>query len=103
MPPIQHPELDAVSLQEVLHALSDPVRLQIVRYTLERPGSICGDVLSHVPKSSASHHWRVLRQAGVLRQVPQGTTRCNSVRREELDARFPGLLDAVLRAAEAEG
>ena len=95
-----HPEIEQVRLQDVLQALADPVRRQIVRYTVAHPDSPCGVVLKHVPKSSASHHWRVLRQAGVIRQTPAGTTRLNSVRIGELDRRFPGLLQAVLDAPE---
>ena len=52
-----------------------------------------------ITKSTATHHFRVLRDAGVIHQVEDGTARLNSLRREDLDARFPGLLDAVLGAA----
>ena len=50
-------------------------------------------------KSTCTHHFRVLREAGVIRQRVEGTTRLNSLRREDLDSRFPGLLDSVLQAA----
>ena len=60
----------------------------------------CTTVALPVSKSTQRGHFKVLREAGVIRQRVVGTTRVNSLRREELNARFPGLLDAVLRAAE---
>ena len=59
----------------------------------------CGTMGLSITKSTATHHFRVLRDAGVIHQVEDGTARLNSLRREDLDARFPGLLDAVLGAA----
>ena len=53
-----------------------------------------------VTKSTCTHHFRVLREAGVIHQRVEGTTRLNSLRRQDLDARFPGLLDSVLQAAD---
>ncbi|MEM8737811.1 MAG: helix-turn-helix domain-containing protein [Planctomycetota bacterium] len=53
-----------------------------------------------IPQSTASHHWRLLREAGVTHQTKQGTQQLNRIRREELDARFPGLLDAVLEVTD---
>jgi DNA-binding transcriptional ArsR family regulator len=87
-----------IELAAVLHALSDPMRLRIVAglaVGLERP---CGSFDLPVVKSTCTHHFKVLREAGVIRQRLEGTTRLNSLRREDLDARFPGLLDAVLSA-----
>jgi DNA-binding transcriptional ArsR family regulator len=59
----------------------------------------CSSFNLPVTKSTCTHHFRVLREAGVMRQRQEGTTRLNVLRRDELDARFPGLLDAVLRGA----
>jgi DNA-binding transcriptional ArsR family regulator len=53
-----------------------------------------------VTKSTCTHHFRVLREAGVVHQRPEGTARMNSLRREDLDARFPGLLDTILSSAQ---
>jgi DNA-binding transcriptional ArsR family regulator len=96
------PGLEALQLEAVLHALSDPVRLGIV-CSLAAAGSdaelACKAFALPVVKSTATHHFRVLREAGVIRQRVCGTTRLNALRREELQARFPGLLDAVLAAA----
>jgi DNA-binding transcriptional ArsR family regulator len=94
---LHHPERDEIELPEVLHALSDPHRLKIVRTlaadTAARP---CGSLELGLSKSTMTHHFRTLREAGVIEQRREGTTKLTSLRREDLDARFPGLLDAVL-------
>ena len=99
---IAHPAVEELELGAVLHALSDPVRLQIVAKLAHSTGDhTCGSFALPVTKSTCTHHFKVLREAGVIRQRAQGTTRLNRLRREDLDARFPGLLDTILRAAEA--
>jgi DNA-binding transcriptional ArsR family regulator len=95
----QQPPADALELPAVLHALSDPVRLQIVRSLAEHGACNCGTFAVPVAKSTLSHHLRVLREAGVTLTEPNGTQRVVSLRRGDLDDRFPGLLDAVLGAA----
>jgi DNA-binding transcriptional ArsR family regulator len=97
--PLAHPCLDDIELPAVLHALSDPMRLRIVRILATGGEHTCKSIDLPVTKSTCTHHFRVLREAGVMRQRLEGTTRLNALRREELDARFPGLLDSVLRAA----
>ena len=90
-------------MASVLHALSDPHRLQIVRRlaaTSPEPCR-CGNFELDVSKSTLTHHFRVLREAGVIEQRQDGTARLNSLRREDLDERFPGLLDAVLESVPA--
>ncbi|MGH2915796.1 MAG: ArsR/SmtB family transcription factor [Solirubrobacteraceae bacterium] len=95
--PIVHPAEEELELGAVLHALSDPVRLRIVAELARRQGEYaCGSFALPVTKSTCTHHFKVLREAGVIHQRPQGTTRLNRLRREELDRRFPGLLDTVL-------
>jgi DNA-binding transcriptional ArsR family regulator len=97
---LHHPERDEIELPAVLHALSDRHRLEIVRRLAEdsepRP---CGSLSLGVTKSTMTHHFRTLREAGVIRQERQGTSKFTSLRREDLDARFPGLLDSVLASA----
>jgi DNA-binding transcriptional ArsR family regulator len=98
--PLAHPLAEEIELAAVLHALSDPVRLQIVSILAAEPdGRPCGALEVPVTKSTASHHFRVLREAGVISQRDVGRRRLTRLRRDALDARFPGLLDSVLQAA----
>lgn len=88
-----------IELTDVLFALSDPARLEIVRDVAGGPLSMaeCGATNPTLPKSTKSHLMKVLREAGIVRNVPDGRGRKVSLRREELDQRFPGLLDSILR------
>lgn len=97
-----HPARDEMTLPAVLYALGDPARLRIVgQLARSDEATSCGeiDIVKEVPKSTGSHHFRVLREAGVIRMAPQGRRVLVTLRRDDLDARFPGLLDAVLRTA----
>lgn len=96
----EHPPIEDLRLERVLHALSDPVRLSVVRQLAEcdEPRA-CGSFGLSVTKSTLSHHIRVLREAGLIRQRGDGTYRLTSLRRDDLDERFPGLIDLVLREA----
>ncbi|HEY4918021.1 MAG TPA: helix-turn-helix transcriptional regulator [Solirubrobacteraceae bacterium] len=97
---LYHPPPEDLELPKVLHALSDPARLQIVReLDLDPTPRPCGSFDLGVTKSTCTHHFRVLREAGLVTQELQGTSKLTSLRRKDLDARFPGLLDAVLDAA----
>jgi DNA-binding transcriptional ArsR family regulator len=102
-PAIAGPRREDIRLGSVLAALSDPVRLSIVRTLASSPGSAraCGAFGLPVSKSTASHHFRVLREAGVIEQHDRGRERLTELRQEDLDARFPGLLDSVIAAADA--
>jgi DNA-binding transcriptional ArsR family regulator len=97
--PLRHPSRGEMELATVLHALSDPMRLRIVAGLAVKDDRTCKSFDLPVTKSTCTHHFRVLREAGVIRQRLEGTTKLNSLRREDLQARFPGLLDSVLRAA----
>jgi DNA-binding transcriptional ArsR family regulator len=97
--PIPHPGRQQLELAAVLHALSDPMRLRIVAGLARADARSCGSFELPVTKSTCTHHFKVLREAGVISQRQEGTARLNSLRRDDLDARFPGLLDTVLRAA----
>ncbi len=100
---IVHPGVEDVSVQQVLEALADPARRSVVR-TLAHSGTdlSCGSFELPVGRSTSSHHFGVLREAGLLRQYYVGTTKMNALRSEELEGRFPGLLAAVVAAADAE-
>jgi DNA-binding transcriptional ArsR family regulator len=97
MATIHHPDLRSVPLSAVLAALSDPTRLEIVRRLAGGPCT-CADMAIDASKSALSHHTKVLRQAGVIHQRAEGTSRVTALRREEMDERFPGLLAMVLNA-----
>ena len=89
-----------MELAAVLHALSDPQRLRIVRILAEDPEPRpCGTFGLEVSKSTATHHFRVLREAGIIEQRTVGTAKFNTLRRADLGQRFPGLIDAVLGSA----
>ena len=96
---IPHPVREELELAAVLHALSDPIRLRIVAGLARDDARSCGSFELPVTKSTCTHHFKVLREAGVIRQRQAGTARLNTLRRDDLDARFPGLLDTVLSAA----
>jgi DNA-binding transcriptional ArsR family regulator len=101
---LAHPSRAEIRLEDVLHALSDPQRLRIVQEVaeLEAEGATCSRVGLSISKSTRTHHFRVLRECGVLRQVYRGTAKVNRLRREDLDALFPGFLEVVLRSARAQ-
>jgi DNA-binding transcriptional ArsR family regulator len=98
---LPHPEREQIELAAVLHALSDPVRLQIVAELADGSERTCKSFKLPVVKSTCTHHFRVLREAGVIRQKSAGTKRVNSLRRDDIEFRFPGLLAAVLQSAKA--
>lgn len=95
------PDLDQIDVLTVLQALSDPVRLEMVRQLASCPaedGLQCGQMRLPVKKAAASHHLKVLWEAGIVSGEKQGVYKIISLRRAELDRRFPGLLDSVLQA-----
>ncbi|WP_049577063.1 ArsR/SmtB family transcription factor [Nonomuraea sp. SBT364] len=97
---LAHPDAGEIRLEAVLHALADPMRLEVVRFLAGCGGeAACAEIELGVSKSTGTHHYRVLREAGVITQVYRGTAKINSLRRDDLDALFPGLLDSVVTAA----
>ena len=107
MRPLFHPSIEDVRLEAVLHALSDPVRVEIFANIA---GAACalgcqafvtvGDRV--IPKSSLSQHFKVLREAGLIRSEREGVEMRNVSRCAELDQRFPGLIAAIMAAHAAE-
>ena len=96
--------VNALDGMEILQALADPIRLEIVRQLAACPeGSelTCGSISVSVTKSTASHHFRTLLDAGVIAERCEGTRKFLHLRRGELEAGFPGLIDSVLRATAA--
>lgn len=96
-----HPNADQISLPIVLAVLGDPTRLAIVRYLASKEGVPlnCSQFLDLGSKTNLSYHLAKLREAGVTRAEVVGTSRLITLRRDDLDARFPGLLDSVIAAA----
>ena len=95
----EQPRREEINLSKVLHALSDPVRLEIVLKLAGEGEVACGCFGLTMPKSSLSHHFKVLRNAGVVTTRREGKEWVNSLRRDDLDALFPGVLDSVIAAA----
>jgi DNA-binding transcriptional ArsR family regulator len=98
MRPYKHPPADELVLERVLYALSDSIRLEIVRHLARVGNATCGELDGGRPKSTVSHHFKVLREAGLVRTEGTGTTHMNTLRRADIDSRFPGLLAAILGA-----
>lgn len=95
------PPAAEIRLVDVLDALADPIRLAMVARLSTLGSEKCTDINNdmHVHKSTMSHHYRVLREAGVTETAVHGRERWISLRRADLDARFPGLLAPILTAA----
>ncbi|WP_433438305.1 ArsR/SmtB family transcription factor [Nonomuraea sp. CA-141351] len=100
-----HPDAADLVLTDVLFALSDPARLEITRRLSEGPLEVaaCQPTGADMPKSTLSHHIKILREAGVVRNDPHGRQRYVSLRRQDLEDRFPGVLDPILRVAPDGG
>ncbi|NML19005.1 ArsR/SmtB family transcription factor [Azohydromonas caseinilytica] len=92
-----------MDLGKVLHALSDPVRLGIVMRLYREGEASCGALDAGRSKSTMSHHFRVLREAGLVQTRAEGVTHMNALRLDSLQAAFPGLLEAVVAAASRTG
>jgi len=101
----QHPPTEQIVLENVLAALGNPIRLAITQILAEGGEHACGAVGLQlepaISKSTLTHHWRVLRDSGVIWQRPAGRENLLSLRRDDLDNRYPGLLDAILAGARA--
>lgn len=97
------PSRAELRIADVLHALSDPVRLEIVRSLDEEDELPCGGLDAPVSKSTLSHHLKVLRDAGITHTRAEGTQRLVSLREHELETRFPGLLRCVLDEVRGHG
>ncbi|MFJ2742464.1 ArsR/SmtB family transcription factor [Streptomyces sp. NPDC087440] len=100
---LAHPDRAEIRLENVLHALSDPMRLLIVRDLARTDDELaCSAFELPVSKSTTTHHFRVLRESGVIVQVYRGTAKKSALRGEDLEELFPGLLASVLEAAELQ-
>jgi DNA-binding transcriptional ArsR family regulator len=98
---IPHPDAEQIALPTVLGALSDQTRLAIISYLSrdEDRGMICSQFTDLASKTAITYHVAKLREAGVVRVTPEGTRRRVRLRRDDLDARFPGFLDSIIASS----
>ncbi|MGH3273624.1 MAG: ArsR/SmtB family transcription factor [Streptosporangiaceae bacterium] len=99
---LTHPDVGDLDLIDVLHALADPTRMVIVQTLRAEAERACGTFPVDVTPSTLTHHFRVLREAGVIRQREEGSRRWTSLRRDDLNHRFPGLIDQVVDAYSSQ-
>lgn len=100
---ILHPSINDLRLATVFYAVSDPVRLHVILKLADGCERTCGDLeCGTVGKSTMTHHFKVLREAGILFTRVEGREHFTRLRRELLDEKFPGLLDEIVRAAKQE-
>jgi DNA-binding transcriptional ArsR family regulator len=106
MRPLAHPKIEDLSLAALLHALADPVRLDIVlclaSARCEMNCISSAKELSGLSKSTLSHHFRILREAGLVRSERRGVELLNRLRLDEIDRRFPGVVGAILAVRASE-
>ena len=92
-----HPNIDQLSLPTILSALSDPIRLQIIKNLAQQSEITCSCCNINLPKSVLSHHFKVLRDSGLIYVRIEGKQRFLSIRYHELEERFPGLLETIMK------
>ncbi len=97
-----HPKIDQLCLSTVLNALGDPIRLKIMGSLAGQIETTCACCNIDLAKSALSHHFKVLRESGLIYVRIEGKQRFLSIRYEELDKRFPGLLDTIIRCIQGE-
>ncbi|HRE84245.1 MAG TPA: helix-turn-helix domain-containing protein [Opitutaceae bacterium] len=107
MKPLLHPSIEDVTVEGILHALSDPVRVAIyAQIAASSCPQTCSDFLvvtdKEIPKSTLSQHFKTLREAGLIRSERQGVEMRNLSRCLEIEGRFPGLLPGILKAHQIQ-
>jgi DNA-binding transcriptional ArsR family regulator len=103
MRPLFHPQVDDIRVEAILHALSDPARAALFAQIAAAGGAqtctaAAGGACQAIPKSTLSQHFKVLREAGLIRSERQGVEMRNTARCADIEARFPGLLPAIIEA-----
>ena len=99
---IKLPKIDQIELTDVMYALSDPARLEIIKYlAVEGKALTCNELNCDRPKSSMSHHFKILRESGLIETRIEGKEHFNSLRTAELEKKFPGLMKSILKAVQA--
>ena len=106
MRPLVHPSIEDITVEGILHALSDPVRAAIYAELAISSGATCSNFLKisdrEIPKSTLSQHFRALREAGLIRSERHGVEMRNTTRCEEINGRFPGLIETIMRAHQVQ-
>jgi DNA-binding transcriptional ArsR family regulator len=105
MKPVFHPDIEDVAPADVFAALADPIRLGILvalADVSEVDKARCSHFTEFASPSLLSYHFAKLREAGITRMRMEGTSRYLSIRREELNQRFPGLIDSVIETARRD-
>lgn len=97
---IKHPKLDQIELTDIMYALSDPARIEIVKALSGSKSKTCSELNCDRPKSSMSHHFKILRESGLLETQIEGKEHKNSLRTAELEKKFPGLMKTILKVLQ---
>ena len=103
MKTVAHPQVQDLELAKVFQALSDPTRLKLVRMLAADKDLSCSVLCLGRPKSSMSHHFKIMIDAGLLRVDVAGNTHRNNLRLHDLESRFPGLMPSILRSHDKAG
>lgn len=99
---LKHPTIDQIELTDIMYALADPTRLEVVTLLANAGKQMtCGEFTLNRSKSTMSHHFKILRSAGLVETVIEGTEHMNSLRLEEIENKFPGVLKSVLKATKS--
>jgi DNA-binding transcriptional ArsR family regulator len=106
MRPLIHPRVEEVPVEAILHALSDPVRVAIYADIVKGCKENCSTFLTvgerEIPKSTLSQHFKILREAGLIRSERKGVEIFNTSRCEEVESHYPGLIKAIVKAHEIQ-
>ncbi len=102
MKDIKHPRIEEITLTGILSALGDPVRLQIVSELYHCNQKCCGGFGIELSKSTLTHHFRTLRDAGIINVRCDGTQRMITLRKDELNKKYPGLLVSIIKSSSKD-
>lgn len=98
-----HPSKEDITLAGLMNAFADPIRLCIFKSLMKKDGCMsCSEAASSkdIPKSTLSHHFRVMREAGLIRTTKQGVEHRNVIRRDEIEEKFPNLLKTIMKLSD---
>lgn len=94
----KHPKMEEIEITDIMYGLSDPARVEIVRLIAQAGKPLtCGELNCDRPKSSMSHHFKILRDTGIIETSIEGKEHLNSLRSTEIEKKFPGILKSILK------